>query len=101
MLSEKANRPNIKVKCICLELNLVSLLPQRIQQTESELRGLQRTCRDLIVRTAVCVGAASRTAPGATPTATVLDRVNGVARPTVAARASPDPLSRSHRSSNG
>ena len=77
------------------------LSPQRIQQTESELRGLQRTCRDLIVRTAVCVGAASRTSPGAAPVVSGLERVSGAARPTLAARASPEPLSRTHRTSNG
>lgn len=33
------------------------LFLQRLEQTEKELRGLQMTCRDLIVRTAVCADA--------------------------------------------
>ncbi|XP_052122325.1 klarsicht protein-like [Frankliniella occidentalis] len=40
---------------------------ERILQAEAELRGLQRACRDLIVRTAVC---ASRTGPAAAAAAT-------------------------------
>ncbi|XP_069685606.1 klarsicht protein isoform X3 [Periplaneta americana] len=38
-------------------------MAKRIEQTESELRGLQRACRDLIVRTAVCVEARSALPP--------------------------------------
>ncbi|KAL1138936.1 hypothetical protein AAG570_008998, partial [Ranatra chinensis] len=35
-------------------------MSKRIEQTENELRGLQQTCRDLIVRTAVCAEAKSK-----------------------------------------
>lgn len=38
-------------------------MAKRIEQAENELRGLQRTCRDLIVRTAVCVEARSALPP--------------------------------------
>ncbi|PSN46909.1 hypothetical protein C0J52_15276 [Blattella germanica] len=42
-------------------------MAKRIEQTENELRGLQRTCRDLIVRTAVCVEARSALPNGTPP----------------------------------
>jgi len=38
-------------------------MSQRVEDAEAELRGLQRTCRDLIVRTAVCVHALSPQRP--------------------------------------
>ena len=51
----------------------MSLL-QRIEQAENELRGLQRACRDLIVRTAVCVEARSALPPSVPGSNPVLHR---------------------------
>lgn len=36
------------------------VLLQRIEQTEKELRGLQQTCRDLVLKTAVCAEATAQ-----------------------------------------
>lgn len=52
---------------------LASLL-QRIEQAENELRSLQRACRDLIVRTAVCVEARSALPPSVLGSDPVLHR---------------------------
>uniref|UniRef100_A0A1B6EWZ8 KASH domain-containing protein n=2 Tax=Cuerna arida TaxID=1464854 RepID=A0A1B6EWZ8_9HEMI len=49
-------------------------MAKRIEQTENELRGLQKTCRELIVRTAVCADARIQQQDSPSPSPSLVNR---------------------------